>query len=58
LIQRSGAVSVLCVLVLALAVAVLRLMALPLALTALALDKTALLAARPLTVAVNQEAPQ
>jgi hypothetical protein len=49
LIQRSGAASVLCVLVLALTVALLRLVALPLALSALALDKAAVLVARPLT---------
>ena len=56
MIQRSGAASVLCVLVLALAVALLRLVALPLALSALALDKAAVLVARPLAPSMAQEA--
>lgn len=49
LIQQVGALTTLCVLLLTLAVVVLRLFALPLALAAIVLDKSADLAARPLS---------
>lgn len=49
LIQQTGAIAVAVVLLLALAVIVLRLIALPLTLAAMVLDKSAELAARPLT---------
>lgn len=53
LIQQVGALTTLCVLLLTLTVVVLRLLALPLALAAIVLDKSADLAARPLTYSTS-----